>query len=287
MTRKDVIQAARIAARGYRFLDPGGPAMGKAGFHGSALAGSSLEYKDFREYRPGDDLRHLDWGAFARSDKLIVKRYHDEVTPHLDLLVDVSRSMDLPQTQKGAASLFHAVFLTAVALQSRYSCRVWLVGERCEPLSGDVREDQTWEALKFDSAASSGSSVQGLLPKLKRHGLRVFITDTLWPQDPKHLLGSFVAASAAAFIIRPLAQDEVTPPLGGHVRLQDSETGEQQQIRMDKTTIQAYKTALDRHLKAWEEASRQTGVAIHGFQAEAFMGSKDLGSLLGRLLAVG
>src|SRR5579864_8079240 len=69
--------------------------QGRAGLHQGGRAGSSLEFKEHRDYQAGDDLRHIDWNAYARSDQLAVKVFHEEVNPHLDLVVDGSRSMAL------------------------------------------------------------------------------------------------------------------------------------------------------------------------------------------------
>src|SRR5262249_59820670 len=62
------------------------PRQAPVGMAGSALSqrsGSSLEFKDYRDYQPGDDLRHIDWNAFARSDQLSIKLFREEVHPHL------------------------------------------------------------------------------------------------------------------------------------------------------------------------------------------------------------
>ena len=54
-------------------------AAGAGGTRISRRAGGSLEFRDHRDYEPGDDLRHLDWNVFARSDRLTVKQFHEEI----------------------------------------------------------------------------------------------------------------------------------------------------------------------------------------------------------------
>ena len=83
--------------------------LGAAGMHQGGRSGSSLEFKEHRDYQPGDDLRHLDWNAYARSDQLIVKLFHEEVNPRLDLVLDGSRSMALPGSAKERAALGLAI----------------------------------------------------------------------------------------------------------------------------------------------------------------------------------
>src|SRR5215469_17252306 len=58
-------------------------------------AGSSIDFQDYRDYQPGDDLRFIDWGIYARTDRLTIKLFREEVAPHLDLVLDGSRSMNL------------------------------------------------------------------------------------------------------------------------------------------------------------------------------------------------
>src|SRR4051812_37745606 len=112
----------------------GVPRHAPAGVAGTTLAeraGSSLEFKDHRDYQPGDDVRHLDWGAYARSDQLVVKLFREEVTPHLDLVLDASRSMDLEGTRKGEAALGLAGFLVAAAGNAGYSHSAWRLAGGC------------------------------------------------------------------------------------------------------------------------------------------------------------
>ena len=64
-----------------------------AGMRLGAGPGASLEFHDHRNYQPGDDLRHLDWAASARTGSLILRRHRKEVLPRLEILVDGSASM--------------------------------------------------------------------------------------------------------------------------------------------------------------------------------------------------
>ena len=91
------------AGERYRLASTRHSPQGTAGIQLGRLAGESLEFMDHREYQPGDDLRRIDWSAFARSDKMVVNLYRQEVSLHLDLLLDGSRSMGLEGSQKTCA----------------------------------------------------------------------------------------------------------------------------------------------------------------------------------------
>src|SRR5258706_11856215 len=64
-----------------------------AGLHRSPDFGFSQEFAEYRAYNPGDDLRHVDWNVFARSEKMYLKRYKGETNCQVNVLLDVSKSM--------------------------------------------------------------------------------------------------------------------------------------------------------------------------------------------------
>src|SRR6516225_9344759 len=71
-----------------------------SGLHDSPFHGFSVEFSDYRNYQPGDDLRHLDWRLFARSDRLCIKRYMQETNVRFYVVCDTSASMNY----RGAAA---------------------------------------------------------------------------------------------------------------------------------------------------------------------------------------
>src|SRR5437588_11544487 len=115
------LREGETAARRYALAVPRGGPINRSGPALGARAGSSLEFRDYRGYEPGDDLRHVDWNAFARTDQLSVKLYREEVSPHLDLLIDGSRSMALTDSAKARATLALAGFFTAAAANAGFT----------------------------------------------------------------------------------------------------------------------------------------------------------------------
>src|SRR5258706_13818407 len=103
--------------------------IGMTGIRLGNRIGSSLEFRDHREYQAGDDLRRIDWNAYARTDKLILKLYQEEVSPHLDLVIDGSRSMALEGSAKLQATLGLASVFTVAATNAGFSHSTWLARE--------------------------------------------------------------------------------------------------------------------------------------------------------------
>jgi uncharacterized protein (DUF58 family) len=64
------------------------------GLHKSPYHGFSVEFAEHRQYMPGDDLKHLDWKVFARTDKYFIKQYEEETNLKAYILLDISKSMD-------------------------------------------------------------------------------------------------------------------------------------------------------------------------------------------------
>ena len=72
------------------------------GSYSSPRRGTSLEFADYRRYSPGDDLRYLDWGIYARTDRLYVKLFREEVDLFAYVFIDASASMGFPSAKQSS-----------------------------------------------------------------------------------------------------------------------------------------------------------------------------------------
>lgn len=84
-----------------------------SGLHDSPFHGFSVEFSDYRDYQPGDDLRHVDWRLFARNDRLCTKRYMQETNVRFYVICDTSASMAYRGAQAWASKLDAARILAA------------------------------------------------------------------------------------------------------------------------------------------------------------------------------
>ncbi len=263
---------------GQRFVlgIPRNAAMGMTGATLSSLAGSSLEFRDHRQYEPGDDLRHIDWQAYARTDSLIVKIYREEITPHLDLIIDGSQSMAVEGTQKeGAAAALLALFAAAGA-RAGYSQAGWRLSDRCRKIPGGNRPPSEWEALEFTHKGGP----DGPLSAFKPRGTRILIGDLLWETEPLTVLRGLAERSALCLVVQLLSRADVTPPLGKALRLIDSETGAIREIQIDTLAAKRYLDALARHQQAWSDACRQCGAQFIVVVAEDLLEEWNLDELV-------
>jgi uncharacterized protein (DUF58 family) len=238
---------------------------------GAALgqrAGGSLEFNDYREYQPGDDLRHIDWNAYARSDQLMVKLFREEVTPHLDVILDGSRSMALADTRKTEAALALSAFFAAAASNAGYSHRAWLMSEAVRPVANGTARPVRWEGMDFDFRGNPAEVLATQPPAWRSRGMRVLLSDLLWLGDPLTALAHFTDRAASVVVLQVLAEADVEPPNNGNLRLLDSETDEIQEVYVDPAAVKRYRDALTRHQQNWHRACRQAGAVMLTVVAE-------------------
>src|SRR4051794_24330980 len=147
--QQSLLEGERIGMR-YSLAMPRTTAAALAGLQMGQRAGSSLEFKDHRDYQPGDDLRRIDWNAFARSDKLIIKLFREEISPHLDIVIDGSRSMAIEQGAKAKAAVALAAVLAMAAENAGYSHSAWLASEGCTPIANSSHRPSAWSEINFN-----------------------------------------------------------------------------------------------------------------------------------------
>ncbi len=259
------------------------PQVAARGVSGTRLGrhvGSSIDFQDYREYKAGDDLRFIDWGIYARSDRLTVKLFREEVIPHLDLVLDGSRSMSLEHTAKARALAELAAALASAAANARCTQSVWISGEGFQRVVNDRMVPSAWDNLEFDSRRNLDQSYEILPPKLRRLSMRVLVSDLLWPGNPVHTLRRLREGAAALFVVQLLAREDVTPPEHGNLRVVDSETGEETEIYVDATVVRQYGENLAQLQQSWADACRQQGAQMTTVVAE------EVESQLGELEAI-
>jgi len=264
----------------YALQIPEVAASGQVGSRLGRRAGSSIDFQDYREYQPGDDLRFIDWGIYARTDRLSIKLFREEVTPHLDVIIDGSRSMNLDGSGKAAATAKLSALLATAAANAQCTQAAWLSGEGYRRLANDTHTPSTWSGLEFDSLRSPDQAFDILSPKLRRLGIRVFVSDLLWPADPVRMVRRLREGAAVLFVVQVLARDDVNPPEHGSIRLVDSETSEVAELYIDSAVKKRYSENLAQLQQAWDHACRQSGAHLTTLVAE------DLESSLATLEAI-
>jgi len=226
----------------------------------STKRGTSVEFADYRNYTPGDDLRRLDWNVFARSDKPVLKLLEDEEDLAVHLWLDTSGSMGFPQAgNPDEHKLTYAKKLAAaiayIALAENDRLAITAGGKSFGPARGRA---QIVPMLRFlQSIDSSGQTdlnraLTDYSARATRPGMMFVISDMFSPTGYVEGLNRLLGKGYEVVMIHLLSRDELEPPLAGDLRLVDIETGMPQEISLDDGLRELYARRLDQ----WREDIR-------------------------------
>lgn len=281
---RQALMTGEAAGGGYILSVPSRIMDGLSGGRLGNRPGSSLEFMEHRDYMPGDDLRRLDWNVYARSDRLTVKLFREEVCPAVDLIVDGSRSMALPDNEKDAATLGVAAMLAAAAGNARFMVNSWLAGADCAPVVNGQRPPRFWEGLEFESVVCPSPAIIDTVNLFHRRGVRILISDLFWLNSPEAFLAKFAGGAVATIVVRVLSRGELEPESRGDVKLIDIEGGGLAERRLDDAVVTRYRSRLARHSEAWSHACRAVGAVFCPVVAEEFAAAPQLPELVEREL---
>lgn len=160
-----------------------------AGRHRSAFHGSSIDFAEHRPYQPGDELRAIDWRAFARTDRLLIRRFHDDRQLPLALMLDTSASMVYGEPTKHETAILAAAALGLLAIDQGDSVRV-LAGPATQwtgdlgGAMGATRVAQVLETTKNAGVCDLPAMLRQASDLLTRRSLIVLISDLLCELGP-------------------------------------------------------------------------------------------------------
>ena len=236
-------------AERYQLGLPSTPIRGTTGDLLGRGSGSSLEFQEYREYLPGDDVRHLDWAAYARSDALMVRLYREEVSPITEILVDMSRSMEIGGEAKPLITRQLAALFALLSAQCGGRPSLKFLNDRRPLISGSLEQLEALPSQPFDGNSNLSEIITDGQLKLKRQSIRVVISDFLFPHDPAPLIRQLAAEASGLWLIQVLTDWEASPtPLGGR-RLLDVERGTETDLVIDQVAIESYQQRL-KHLQS-------------------------------------
>lgn len=202
--------------------------------------GSSVEFADYAQYYPGDDIRAIDWNMYARLDKLFVKTYKEEITLSVELILDATASMALPAPAKFERAQQIAVSLGYVGLADRHHVRVSLLqpgGITASPWYH--RRGDLWRMAEWTQKAKAAGQIplaewmrRATAAMKIRGGQAIVITDGMvHPADFFRALHTLMVRNLEIRVIQVLTRQELHPSKimrGG--LLVDAETGHVHQL---------------------------------------------------------
>lgn len=256
------IQSALAIAHGMKLSSPNKVA-GNEGRRIGRGTGNALEFAEYRDYQPGDDIRRLAWSVYARTEQLMVKQFNEEVDPRCDLVIDQSASMAFPE-EKGNCAMALAAILATAADNAGFTLRVWHALEQWKQEESPAMPLE-WQDLECNSPVSPEQSIDSFHGTWQKRGIRILISDLLWPSSPEQFLRLLCDGARRTVILKidftqPFLENEM-----GNVTLIDSETGEKREALVDSDSISRFNLRLNQHNELWQKAAEKSGVEIISF----------------------
>ena len=231
----------------------------------SKRRGQSVEFADYRNYTPGDDFRLIDWNAYARLDRFMLRLFVAEEELPLSLFVDLSGSMDWGKPNKAdtARQLAGAIAYVALAALDRVRLTVFAEGETSGGAPSRGRRAAATLFSRLQSFPAGGvTNYEKLVWPIgrQRPGMTVLITDGLGesPLDPA--LRALQRAHQEGAVLQLLAPQEITPDWSGDARLKDAETGVEREFTATPLTQGGYVKALAQRTDEIERAAHRRGL---------------------------
>ncbi|MFJ8261710.1 DUF58 domain-containing protein [Rummeliibacillus sp. NPDC094406] len=236
------------------------------GSHRSHRFGSSLDFSDFREYHPGDDVRQLDWNIYARTEKYFIKRFLDEQEMRVHILLDTTKSM-VQDDKWELAKLLTAALGSMVLNKDDHLSFSYVTDTPVPPFrrkgaSFQYAFEQTVAKLENHIVNKSfANNAMNIVPKDST--ILIIISDGLEPieewqaflkQTPK-------VAGDVRFLQLQTAQ-EIAPNFTGDVQLVDVETKEPLNVSMSQNVTTSYKQLREAHQQQLEALCHQYGIAF-------------------------
>ena len=243
---RDLELRARVAVTGARH----GP-------HTSPLHGFGAEFREYRHYRPGDDLKHVDWKMYARTRALYTRRFTETTNLEALIVVDASASMDFhgkfPLAQTAAAALAMLVVdqgdaagLVALGSHAIYVPTSRGVVHMARLLAGLSR-------LVPDGREPFSEALARVGPRLPRHGVVIAMSDFYDDDVALPVLRRLARAGHDVVAVQILADQEQRLAVAADADLVDAETARTHPVAVDAAR-DAYRARLD----AWQAQLRHT-----------------------------
>jgi uncharacterized protein (DUF58 family) len=236
------------------------------GERSSARRGRSVEFADYRNYVPGDEIRIIDWNIYGRLDKLFVKLFVEEEELTLYILLDHSLSMDFGTPSKLTLARQLAGALSYVAMSNFDRVSLSLVGEDLSRFRSPIRgKGQIFRVFQYleeavaDGGTSLGASLGNFSSRKAKPGLVVIISDFLDPSDFFGAMKYLMFQKHQLFLIQVLDSLEINPDAGGDLRLIDVETGDAREVTVTDRLLDMYKKRLAAHMDGIRQFCRTTG----------------------------
>ncbi|MEI9972156.1 MAG: DUF58 domain-containing protein [Ignavibacteriota bacterium] len=243
------------------------------GLHRSPDFGFSQEFAEYVAYTPGDDLRHVDWNVYARTERMYLKRYHGETNSPLTILLDASNSMQFGSHSVNkmdyARYLSASLFYLALHGQRDAAGLITFDDEIRNYIRPSTRQGQLHRLLAGLEQAEARARTDLSKPAkyfqefLKRRGIVLVVSD-FWesPESVVRTIEPLRLNGNEVVLFHVLDPEDVRPSLNGPSMLVDLETQEQLETTPDFARKE-YRERVDAHIADLRDRTRAAGMGYY------------------------
>ena len=215
--------------------------------------GAGQEFADFRAYTPGDDFRHLDWKAFLRLNKLILRLYQEEEDLPIYFFIDSSQSMDYGDPSKLDYGRQVAAALCYIGLANLDRVSLISYADKIKTeLPAQRGKSRIFKIFRFLSEIAPGGetdareSFKSYATSGRRRGLAVVISDCFDREGFETAVDILRHSGHDVFVIHIASHEEFEPQVKGELVLVDSENNFSREIAVTPALLSAYHSEYNR-----------------------------------------
>jgi uncharacterized protein (DUF58 family) len=244
-----------------------------AGLHRSPDFGFSQEFAEYRAYNAGDDLRHVDWNVYSRTERLYLKRFRGETNSVLTVLLDASNSMQFGSHRVNkmdyARYLAASLFYLAIHDQRDAAGLITFDDEIRNFVRPSTRQGQLHRLMAALEQAEARARTDFAKPMryfqefLKRRGIVLIVSD-FWgsPESIIQAIEPLRYRGNEVVLFHVLDPEDVRPKLNGPSMLVDMETKQQFEVTPDYTKKE-YREKVDAHLADLRDRTLAAGMGYY------------------------
>jgi uncharacterized protein (DUF58 family) len=237
----------------------------KEGEQSSSSTGHGIIFEDHKKYLPGDDIRRIDWKAYGRTDDLYVKRFEEEKSITVHILVDRSSSMDFGEKEEKydyASKIGLALAYMVSNTNDRFRFSVFsetitdISSARRNPNIGAMVE--TLNGLRKTPESKVEKCITEYSAKIENKSVVVIISDFLTDLDEIESAVNRLKNSDVV-LVNTFDIEEIDPSMEGDKILQDPESDQQMRTYISRKTRSDYREKLEKHMQDIEEVAEKYG----------------------------
>ena len=236
----------------------------KEGEQKSPRSGQGMIFKDHKQYVPGDDIRKIDWKAYARTKDFFIKRFEEEKNVTVHIILDRSSSMDYGENNKYeyAAKIGLATAYMASKTNDRFRFSVF--SETLTDLTAARKNGNLPSLVKSLNGIrkTPESKVERCLTqyssRIENKSIVIILSDFL--TDTEEIESALESLQhTEAILVNVLDETELNPDIEGDAILKDPESSSKLRTYLSPRTKNKYKERLDEHTAAIEESAMKNG----------------------------